>query len=177
MRSPVLCGVLAVAVAGCAETSNPTDLDPLVVPVFVQSVAEDATVFRTHASGSEEVPANDSKAQGQATFKLSEDGTELHYKLIVANIENVQQAHIHRERAGASGGVVVWLYPSGPPATLIPGRSNGILAEGVITDDDVIGSLAGTGVEGLLAEIRAQNTYVNVHTTQYPPGEIRGQIH
>lgn len=28
----------------------------------------------------------------------------------------------------------------------------------------------------LLAAIRAGNAYVNVHTTQLPPGEIRGQM-
>jgi hypothetical protein len=28
----------------------------------------------------------------------------------------------------------------------------------------------------LIEEIKAGNTYVNVHTTQHPGGEIRGQI-
>jgi hypothetical protein len=88
----------------------------------------------------------------------------------------VTQSHIHRAPFGVNGGIVVWLYPAAPPAQLIPGRSQGILAEGVITDAQVIGSLAGTGVAGLLAEIRAGNTYVNVHTSQFPPGEIRGQV-
>ncbi|HSL68964.1 MAG TPA: CHRD domain-containing protein [Longimicrobiales bacterium] len=97
--------------------------------------------------------------QGEALFTLSDDGTSLHYKLIVANIQNVTQSHIHRAPFGVNGGIVVWLYPSAPPAQLIPGRSQGILAEGVITDAQVIGSLAGTGVAGLLAEIRAGNTY------------------
>ena len=177
MRSPILFGALALAVAGCAETNDPTEFEPIVVPVFTQTVADDATLFRTHARGSGEVPGNDSRAQGQTIFALSEDGTELHYKLIVANIENVLMSHIHVAPAGVNGGIVVWLYPSAPPASLIPGRTDGILAEGVITDADVVGSLAGTGIAGLLAEIRAENTYVNVHTSQFPPGEIRGQIH
>jgi hypothetical protein len=175
MRSPALYGVLALAVAGCAETSNPTD--PVVVPVYTQSVADDATLFRTHMNGRDEVPTNDSKAQGQAIFQLSADGSELHYKLIVSNIENVLMAHIHTSPVGVSGGVVAWLYPSAPPPALIEGRSDGVLAEGVLTDASVVGSLAGTGLAGLLAEIRAENTYVNVHTSQFQPGEIRGQIH
>jgi hypothetical protein len=78
--------------------------------------------------------------------------------------------------AGSNGGIVVWLYPSAPPLKLIPGRTQGVLAEGEITSANVIGGLAGQGLDGLLAAIRAGNTYVNVHTSQFPPGEIRGQI-
>jgi hypothetical protein len=164
----------ACLVAGCAESDGKmaTEPDAVVVPVFTHV----ATQFRTHASGSEEVPPNNSRAQGNAIFTLNDDGT-LSYKLIVANIENVTQSHIHNAAKGVNGGIVVWLYPSAPPAQLIPGRSQGILAEGTIADAQVVGPLAGTGVAGLLAAIRAGNTYVNVHTSQFPPGEVRGQIH
>ena len=63
-----------------------------------------------------------------------------------------------------------------PPAQLISGRSQGLLAEGVITDADVVGPLAGLGVDGLLEAIEEGNAYANVHTSLYPPGEIRGQL-
>jgi hypothetical protein len=132
--------------------------------------------FVTHLSGDEEVPPADTKAQGQAIFQLSKDGTQLSYKLIVANIENVTMAHIHVAPAGVNGPVVVWLYPSGPPPQLIPGRSNGVLATGVITAANLVGQLAGQPLNNLVAAMRAGNTYVNVHTSQYPGGEIRGQI-
>ena len=138
--------------------------------------ANSAKNFRTHLSGAEEVPAVDTRAQGQAIFKLSADGTELHYKLIVANIENVLMAHIHLAPAGANGPVVVWLYPDGPPPQLIEGRFQGVLAEGVITDNDLEGLLDGGSIADLVAEIEAGNTYVNVHTSQFPGGEVRGQI-
>lgn len=138
--------------------------------------ANSAKNFRTHLTGAEEVPAVDTRAQGQAIFKLSPDGTELHYKLIVANIENVLMAHIHLAPAGANGPVVVWLYPDGPPPQLIPGRSQGVLAEGVITAGDLVGLLAGGNMADLIAEIEAGNAYVNVHTEQFPGGEVRGQI-
>jgi hypothetical protein len=137
-------------------------------------VAAQPENFRAHLSGGEEVPPNDSKATGQAIFQMK-DGA-LHYKLIVANIQNVTQAHIHLAPAGANGGVVAWLYPSAPPAQLIPGRSSGVLAEGVITDADLVGALTGATLEELLEEMRNGGAYVNVHTSQFPPGEVRGQI-
>jgi hypothetical protein len=133
--------------------------------------------FRTHLSGDEEVPAIVTGAQGQATFKLSDDGSSITYKLNVANIENVTQAHIHLGAVGVAGPIVVWLYPSAPPATLIPGRTNGNLAEGTITAANLVGdALAGQPLSALIDQIRAGNAYVNVHTSQYPPGEIRGQL-
>jgi hypothetical protein len=130
----------------------------------------------THLTGDEEVPSNESKTQGMAILKLSEDGTELNYKLIVANIENVAQAHIHVAPVGENGPIVAWLYPSAAPAQLISGRSNGVLAEGTITDADLVGPLAGMTLEDLLDKMRSGNTYVNVHTSQLPGGEIRGQV-
>jgi hypothetical protein len=59
---------------------------------------------------------------------------------------------------------------------LIPGRSQGILGQGVITAANLVGALAGMTLQDLLDAISAGNTYVNVHTVQLAPGEIRGQI-
>jgi len=132
--------------------------------------------FATHLSGDEEVPPVETRAQGQAIFMLSKDGQTLYYKLIAANINNIQQAHIHLAAKGVNGAVVAWLYPSAPPALLIPGKFNGVLAQGTITADDLVGPLAGQPLSILIAAIEAGNTYVNIHTTQYLGGEIRGQI-
>jgi hypothetical protein len=63
-----------------------------------------------------------------------------------------------------------------PPAVLIPGRFQGVLAAGVITDANLVGLLAGQTLADLIAEIAAGNAYVNVHTSQFPGGAIRGQI-
>jgi hypothetical protein len=132
--------------------------------------------FRAHLSSDQEVPPNESMATGQAIFQLSKDGESLSYKVIVANIENVLMAHIHMAPAGQNGGVVAWLYPAGPPPALIPGTTNGILAEGEITAANLTGALAGMELKDLLDAMEWGNTYVNVHTSMYPGGEIRGQI-
>jgi len=141
--------------------------------------------FVAHLSGDDEVPANASLANGQAIFKLSKDGTELHYKLIVANIDNVVASHIHVGPAGVNGPVVAFLYG---PAAAGGGRFDGVLAEGTITAANLTGPLAGQPLSALLAEMQAGNTYVNVHTNDgvaptntgpgdFPGGEVRGQIH
>jgi hypothetical protein len=132
--------------------------------------------YTASLKGENEVPAVETNAQGQAIFQLSKDGAELSYKLIVANIYDVHMAHIHLAPAGQNGGVVVWLYPDGPPPQLIPGRFSGILAEGTITADDLVGALAGQTLEDLINEMDAGGAYVNVHTSANPGGEIRGQI-
>jgi CHRD domain len=133
--------------------------------------------WKTHATGADEVPANDSQGQAQVQFRLSDDGSSLAYKLNVANIENVTQAHIHRGVAGANGPIVAFLYPSAPPARLIAGRSTGTLAEGTITAASLaVGPLAGQPLSALVDIINAGNAYVNVHTSQLPPGEIRGNL-
>jgi hypothetical protein len=140
------------------------------------AVAQNDRNFVAHLSGGQEVPPATTRAQGQAIFHVSKDGNSIDYKLIVANIQNVTMAHIHIAPAGANGPVVVWLYPSGPPAQLIPGRSNGILAQGTITAANLVGPLADATLGDLIEAMSTGNAYVNVHTSQFPGGEVRGQI-
>ena len=184
MRSRVFAAVLAAAVAGsagaCSEAPAPTQPAAITVPVQVQTGMHAGSPHnhRTHLTGDAERPVpNDSQAQGQAIFQVSDDGSEIRFKLLVANIENVTQAHIHCcATAEGTAGIVVWLYPSAPPAQLIPGRFQGELGEGVITQSSLVGGLAGQSLSVLLDNIANGLAYVNVHTTQFPPGEIRGQL-
>lgn len=165
------------AAAGCSD-GNRTAAGPteLVIPVFSHTSARDGDEFGTHMSGRNETPSRPTAAQGQLTLRLQAGGTAADYKLLVANIEDVTQAHIHLAPPGVPGPVIVWLYPAAPPAQVIPGRFDGVLAEGAITDAGVVGPLAGQGLAGLVAAIRAGNAYANVHTVAFPPGAIRGQI-
>ncbi|WP_224996066.1 CHRD domain-containing protein [Cesiribacter sp. SM1] len=151
-------------------------VDPVMQDASANKSTSRVVNLRAHLSGDQEVPAVETNATGQAIFQLSKDGTELHYKLMVANIENVRMAHIHMAPAGTNGGVVVWLYPDGPPPVLIPGRFSGILAEGTITAANLQGALAGSSLSDLVNLMIDGQTYVNVHTLQYGGGEIRGQV-
>lgn len=147
-----------------------------VLLLAVGAVSADSRTYVAHLTGGAEVPPRDTLSQGQAVFRLSRDGSELHYKLIVANIEDVTMAHIHLAPAGQNGDIVVWLYPAAPPPQLIDGRSQGVLARGEITADDLMGPLGGATLSDLIDAIEAGNAYVNVHTSANPTGEVRGQI-
>jgi hypothetical protein len=137
--------------------------------------------FIVHLGGEEEVPPVPTRATGEVHFRLYADG--LHYKLIVANIDNVIAAHIHFAPVGQNGPVVAFLFGPVAPGG---GRSDGAIAEGVIKDSGVIGPIPQTLAE-LVDQMRAGNCYVNVHTSDgvdppntgpgdFASGEIRGQI-
>ena len=137
-----------------------------------------------HLTGAQEVPARDTKAQGQAIFHLSDDGTSLDYTLMATNIENVVQAHIHAGVPGVNGGIGVFLYGLVPAGG---GRTDGVLSQGTITAGDFIGPFAGMSVAQVAALMDAGQAYVNVHTNDgvgavntgpgdFPGGEVRGDI-
>jgi hypothetical protein len=140
-------------------------------------------MFVTPLNGIEETPPNDSHAHGVAIFQLSADGSEMTYRLIASNIENVFAAHIHIGPPAVIGPVGVGLF-GGPTGG---GRHDGVLATGSFTAADFVGPLAGKTMADLVAEINAGNAYVNVHTNDgvapggtgpgdLPVGEIRGQL-
>lgn len=198
MKRSVSIAIAGFLFAGCSSDAPPTA--PMSVPVVEQSAhAPNANPranggnFGTPMSGDEEVmPAgvvNTSNARGNAIFQLSGDGQSLSYKLIVANIENVFMAHIHRGVAGTNGGIVVWLYPSTAPVAgpVAGGRINGVIAEGTITSANLTGSLAGQPLSALVDLLSTGQAYVNAHTNDgvaptntgpgdYPGGEVRGQV-
>ena len=156
--------------------------------VFTSSIvyasADASRNFTAALSGAAERPVpRDTNARGLAHFKLSKDGTELAYKLNVANIENVFAAHIHCGAEEASGPVGVTLFMGTPGG----GRINGTLAEGTITAPDPGNTCGWQDLDDVVAAMLSGNTYVNVHTNDgvappntgpgdFPGGEIRGQI-
>jgi len=169
-RQMALAG-FALVVASCADL--PTAGETFEIPVFAS--AGESGHFVSPLSGGAEVPAVDTRARGNAVFTLSDDGSTLHYKLIVANIDGVTQSHIHLAPAGANGPVVVFLYGFNPAGVSV----NGILAEGDLTAANLIARPQigfGATMAELVAALRSGGAYVNVHTIARPPGEIRGQV-
>jgi len=119
----------------------------------------------------------DSQAIGQTILRFDSEAQSVSYQLKVLGIENVTMAHIHiASDPGGDGSPAIWLYPSAPPASLIPGEFSGILGEGTFTAADFVGPLAGGTLDDLIAAIQDNRAYVNVHTEQFGSGEIRGQL-
>lgn len=134
-----------------------------------------STNFAAHLSSTP--TGAETPATGEATFVVSTDGKRIQYRLVVDNVDNVTMAHIHQGQAGQEGPILVWLYPpSGPPPKEIPGTYSGVLAESTFTESDLVGPLQGQPLSALVEAMQKGDTYVNVHTVQYPAGAIAGQI-
>jgi hypothetical protein len=90
--------------------------------------------------------------------------TSVCFGLVVDNLDKPTAAHIHSGTPANNGAPVVALTPPIPPASGNPGSSSGCVS----------GVAAAT-----IAAIKADPTrfYVNVHTSRYPNGAIRGQLH
>jgi hypothetical protein len=149
-------------------------------------------VFHARLVSYNEVPALSTPARGQFYAVVNKDGTALTYWLTYSGFAtNVAQSHIHFGQHHTNGGVSIWLCqgtarePTTPPGgmTDTPECQNGQTTT-PITDTveagDVVGP-AGQGISAgefaeILAAMRAGAAYVNVHSVQFGPGEIRGQI-
>ena len=132
-----------------------------------------------HLIGEGENPDVDTRATGQAILKVDAAAGEASWRLIVSNIEDVTQAHIHCGGPAVNGPIVVFLF--GLDAT--PDDHHGVLSTGTFDDSDVIDRPDSPACPGgvadfddLMEKIAAGEAYVNVHTTANPGGEIRGQI-
>ena len=198
MRRTAL-AVMSVFLAGCAQDrSTPTSLE-IRTPLFA-AIGQGNFNLGTHLTGDEEVLTvasgaphpSDSPAQGEAIFRVGDDGSTADFRLIASNIDNVIMAHIHCGRPGENGPVRMWLYPViGPTGAQGPngtGPHDGVLASGTFSFGSVTCPASAVGTDmSLLAAMRAGLTYVNVHTNDgvdgpntgpgdFPGGEIRGQL-
>lgn len=165
---------LMVPALGTAQTSGEANWsDTAVVPLSPDQEPNLATP----------IPANE-HPMGAAVIQMNNDSSQICYQLWVTGISNVSQAHIHMGAVGQEGPVVAWLFPSAkaaqgsasPNTTNMPGNFTGLLAKGNISASDLVGPMQGKNLTDLKAAMMSGQLYVNVHTTQNPGGEIRGQI-
>lgn len=144
--------------AACAPAYNDdVDDDGVAVSSYssedaMMSEDEEEQYFSAELDGDQEVPAVDTEATGSGSFELMEDG--LHYTIEVEGLSGpVTAAHFHAGEEGVAGDVV-------QPITFTNDRAEGVWALSDEQREDL--------EDGMF--------YVNVHTAEYPNGEIRGQV-
>ncbi len=142
-----------------------------VAKITITCIDQNADRFVARLSGAAQVPVVPTFATGWATFSLNDQRKDLDYELHVQGISGATQAHIHYGLPGKNGGVAAFLFGLVPATGLV----NGELSRGTITEADLIGDFAGD-FEGFAQALRDGQFYVNVHTADHAPGEIRGQI-
>jgi hypothetical protein len=154
----------------------------VAVAALLGAAPEMAVGETVHAdlTGYEEVPAVSTGASGEFRARISRDETAIEFALTYEGIEggNVLFAHIHVGQLSVNGGVSAFLCGGGgKPACPSPSGT----VEGTILPADVLGpggaqQVPPGALDELVAAIRADAAYVNVHSDVSPGGEIRGQI-
>lgn len=117
------------------------------------------TGFSATINGAQEVPANASPGTGTATLVLNNSQTQLSYSVTYQNLtSNRTAAHIHGPAApGTNAGVLHGLQNQTGTTS---GSMNGVW------------NLSATNVTQLFNGL----LYINIHSVNFSPGEIRGQI-
>ena len=154
--------------------------------VTVATADEGSTSFATRMDGFNEVGnTGPILTNGTGTLHLTIQGDSATYTETFSNLSSpVTQSHIHFGERGVSAGVVVFLCtnlgngPAGTPAC----PAGGGTVTGTLTAASIVGPAgqnvaAGVDFQQLVRILRAGDGYVNVHTTKFPVGELRGQVH
>jgi hypothetical protein len=123
----------------------------LVLGAFVTANAKDVAVS---LSGDQEVPAVTTQAKGTGTITVGED------KSVKGSVKttgvNGVAAHIHEAPAGKNGPPIITLEKKSDSEWVVPAGSR-------LTDAQY-------------ESFKAGNLYVNVHSPEHKPGEIRAQL-
>lgn len=115
-------------------------------------------------SGDQEVPSVSTSASGSAAFQLNPDADTFDFLMHISGIAaaDVTGVHIHVGAAGSNGGVIVNLLDFGSFTEV-----NGMLR---LALHDIFFP------PEFEDQLFADGAYVNVHTSDHPGGELRGQI-
>jgi len=127
------------------------------------------TSFSTILLGQNEIPPTGSTAVGAAALTYNAADATISFDVYVLNLSNVTMAHIHIGDSTTNGPVAALLFHADPAVT---GPVNGTLNAGTVT----AGDLKDVSMPRLVYLMLTNGTYVNVHTTDHPAGEIRGQV-
>ena len=170
----VLAGVAGLAMVMAVSLALATDRNPS------GTNNQRETVFSDTLNGFQEAAPSSISSVAVGTFeaRIDDEAQTITYTLTYEGIEGgpVTQAHIHFGSRGTSGGVSAFLCAGDkPPCPPGAATITGVITAANVRGPDNQGIEQGSMPE-LIRAIRAGHTYVNVHSTRFPAGEIRGQI-
>ena len=111
-------------------------------------------------SGDNVVPSVSTEAQGSLVFVIVGESRDLLYSINIAGLTPTA-SHFHGAESGSNGSVLI-------PFGLIDNHADSGFAFGEPSPKDI--------TDSLITEILTGNVYVNIHTSDNPAGEIRGQL-
>lgn len=156
----------------------------LAAQFMLLSPHANAVEFSAKLVGFEEIPtAIFSQGSGKLDLHLNRNARTITFKLTYSGLSApVTQSHIHFGKRHVAGAITVFFctnLANGPAGTQ-PCPANGGTVTGTITGSNVL-AIAAQGMpagdfDALVTLLQTDTAYANVHTTNFPAGEIRGQI-
>ena len=150
----------------------------LAVSILAASAAPShAERFSASLSGDNEVPPINSPGTGNFQMTIRPDA--INFSLSFADLSSpLSVAHLHFAPSKVAGGVMIFLCGGGnQPAC--PATTSGNIT-GTITAANVTGptgqGIAVGDLDSALEAVRDGLSYANMHTTNFPGGEIRGNV-
>ncbi len=148
----------------------------LFVTAATPAMATDRNFF-AFLDGFQEAPPVLTEGSGFFRAHLQRDGS-LKFVLKVRDLQGAfGAAHIHFGQKGVNGGVMVTLC-GGPAPAIVPVCADEV--KGTISADfvrEVLNQgIDASNLDSVIQTLRSGNTYINVHTSRYGSGEIRGQV-
>src|SRR5438132_7778445 len=155
----------------------------LGLTIAATSADEGTLKLRAKLTGFQESPPKLSPST--RSFEATVTGSTLSYTLTYSKLSSPAfMAHIHFGQPAVNGGIFLWLCGSaaapGPAGTPTCPPDGGTVSRSGITAADIQGvsaqNLSAGDFAGAPSIITSGDAYVNVHTTAFPGGEIRGLV-
>ena len=127
--------------------------------------------FRAKLDAINEVPPVDSEADGVATFKIKDDACKS--TINVTGIADISGAQIFMGEIGQNEDPIVDLVKTGEKIQ----RPDGVAIKGMFTASEFEGSMQGKDLPALQSAMAANQTFVNVMTSEHPDGEVTGHVY
>ena len=118
-------------------------------------------------------PVAGSTALGNASLRLGTDTIEFELDVEPLPVTTVTGAHIHYGAPGSNGPIIFSLYDESAFGLPFAVPRSGSLGSANLQVKPEVGI---TSFSAALEAIRSGNAYVNVRTTAFPAGELRGQL-